>query len=76
MKNYYETLEVETFAPYETIKKSYKRLILLYHPDKQQQANDTFKKVIRERRKRRMGWGDRDFVPYETIKKPSCLKCE
>eukprot|EP00026_Physarum_polycephalum_P021837 Phypoly_transcript_25388.p1 GENE.Phypoly_transcript_25388~~Phypoly_transcript_25388.p1 ORF type:complete len:134 (+),score=24.10 Phypoly_transcript_25388:103-504(+) len=45
MKNHYDTLEVETFAPFETISKSYKRLILLYHPDKQQQSNDTFIKI-------------------------------
>ena len=45
MKNHYETLQVELFAPNEVISKSYKKLILLHHPDKQQQSNDAFIKV-------------------------------
>ena len=56
MKNHYETLQVETFAPYEVISKSYKKLILLHHPDKQQQSNDAFIKV-REREGESKGRG-------------------
>jgi curved DNA-binding protein CbpA len=47
MKNHYDTLGLEPFASYETISKAYKKLILLHHPDKQQQSDDTFIKVRR-----------------------------
>jgi DnaJ-class molecular chaperone len=34
LKNYYKLLGVDRTATFEDIKKSYKRLLLLYHPDK------------------------------------------
>ena len=33
-KDYYELLELDQFANNESIKKSYQKLVLKYHPDK------------------------------------------
>ncbi|EGC28867.1 hypothetical protein DICPUDRAFT_13347, partial [Dictyostelium purpureum] len=41
-KNYYETLKVSIDAPYEEIKKSYRKLVLLYHPDKISNDHSSF----------------------------------
>ena len=46
--NYYEILEVAKDASEEEIKKSYKRLALLYHPDKNrgnEESSEKFKKI-------------------------------
>ena len=49
MENYYDILEVEKNASPEQIKKSYKRLALQWHPDKNTQqeeiANSKFQKI-------------------------------
>ncbi len=34
MKNYYHTLQVDRYASLADIKKAYRRLVLIYHPDK------------------------------------------
>ncbi len=43
-KEYYEVLEIHTSASFDEIKKSYRRLIKIYHPDKY--ANDPEKHKI------------------------------
>lgn len=49
MKDYYRILEVSTTATLDEIKKSYRRLVLKYHPDRNpgnKVAEDVFKKVV------------------------------
>lgn len=45
MSNLYEILELEKNASKEEIKKSYRRLSLLYHPDRPGGSPDKFKKI-------------------------------
>jgi molecular chaperone DnaJ len=45
MKNYYKILEVEEKASPEEIKKSYRKLAALYHPDKNPQGEEKFKEI-------------------------------
>lgn len=57
---YYRILEISTDASEEEIKKSYRRLAKLHHPDKNPQGEDKFKKiseaydVLKDPQKRRM----------------------
>jgi DnaJ-class molecular chaperone len=46
-KTYYEILEVDKKASQEAIKSAYRRLAMLYHPDKNQlpEAEEMFKKI-------------------------------
>jgi len=46
-KTYYEILEVDKKASHEAIKSSYRRLVMLYHPDKNKlpEAEEMFKKI-------------------------------
>lgn len=43
MKCYYELLEVDRNSDSDTIKKSYRRLALLWHPDKNKDKEDEAK---------------------------------
>jgi len=45
MSNLYETLEIKDNAGNEEIKKSYRRLSLLYHPDRPGGSQEKFKKI-------------------------------
>ena len=45
MKNYYEILGVSKEATAEEIKKSYRKLSLQYHPDKNPEGEDKFKEI-------------------------------
>ena len=45
MKDYYKILEVEEKASQDEIKKSYRKLAALYHPDKNPQGEEKFKEV-------------------------------
>ncbi|MBW6471141.1 MAG: DnaJ domain-containing protein [Methanosarcinaceae archaeon] len=46
-KTYYEILEVDKKASLKDIKSAYRRLVMLYHPDKNksQEAEEIFKKI-------------------------------
>ncbi len=48
-KDYYKTLEVDSYASEEEIKKSFRRMALRYHPDKNPsnsvQAGEKFKEI-------------------------------
>ena len=46
-KTYYEILEVDTKASQEDIKSAYRRLVMLYHPDKNRlpEAKEMFKGI-------------------------------
>lgn len=41
MKNYYSILEINTNSNLQTIKESYRKLILKWHPDKNHKYYDT-----------------------------------
>ena len=43
--DYYEILECTREDSYDTIKKSYRRLALIYHPDKNPDGEERFKKI-------------------------------
>lgn len=45
MKSYYSILEVENNSSLDEIKKSYRRLSKLYHPDKNPDTEDLFKEI-------------------------------
>ena len=45
MKNYYEILGVSKEATAEEIKKSYRKLSLKYHPDKNPDGEEKFKEI-------------------------------
>ena len=45
MKNYYEILGVSKDATAEEIKKSYRKLSLQYHPDKNPEGEEKFKEI-------------------------------
>ena len=45
MKNYYEILGVSKDATAEEIKKSYRKLSLEYHPDKNKSGEEKFKEI-------------------------------
>ena len=40
MKNYYDILRVKNFADYAEIKKSFRKLAVTYHPDKNKGRKD------------------------------------
>lgn len=44
-KNYYEILEIERNATQEDIKKAYRKLSLLHHPDKNSNSQDSINKI-------------------------------
>jgi DnaJ-class molecular chaperone len=44
-KTYYQILDVEQNASFEKIKKSYRKLSFLYHPDKNPSKEEEFKKI-------------------------------
>jgi len=46
-KTYYEILEVDKNASQEDIKSAYRRLVMLYHPDKNKlpEAEEMFKRI-------------------------------
>ena len=44
-KTYYQILEVEKNASFDNIKKSYRKLSFLYHPDKNPSKEEEFKKI-------------------------------
>jgi len=48
-KTYYEILEVDKKASQEDIKSAYRRLVMLYHPDKNKlpEAEEMFKVIAR-----------------------------
>ena len=48
MKDYYKILEVEEKASQDEIKKSYRKLAALYHPDKNPQGEEKFKEIVAE----------------------------
>ena len=47
-KNYYNILQVSSNATQKEIKSSYRKLVLQYHPDKNQNINDDKIKEINE----------------------------
>ncbi len=48
LPNYYAILEVSTDASFEEIKRSYRRLARLYHPDTSKNSNDQRIKQLNE----------------------------
>ena len=44
-KNYYEILEIERNATQEDIKKAYRKLSLLHHPDKNLNSQESINKI-------------------------------
>lgn len=46
VKNYYEILEISNNATQDVIKKSYKQLVIKYHPDKNKTENNTENKTF------------------------------
>ena len=46
MKNYYEVLEIQENADSEEIKKAYRKLTKQYHPDRNPDGEEHFKKIV------------------------------
>jgi len=55
LKKAYKTLELAEDASYEEVKKKYKKLVLLYHPDKYRQQVSLTNSVFRSMRGGRGG---------------------
>ena len=48
MKDYYKTLELDKSASNSDIKKAYKQMVLIYHPDKNNGCDIKFKEISEE----------------------------
>jgi len=49
LENYYKILEVDKNSTNEKIKKSYRKLVMKYHPDKLQGVSDDIVKLANEK---------------------------
>ena len=49
LENYYKILEVDKNASNEEIKKSYRKLVMKYHPDKLQGVSDDIVRLANEK---------------------------
>jgi len=46
LKNYYEVLEIQENADSDEIKKAYRKLTKQYHPDRNPEGEEHFKKIV------------------------------